>query len=205
MHARYNKTNNTDMLMSVSQSQFYPRGIHFISSDQGSNPGSLHWEQGVLATGPPGKSLGLTSFAQSYFFCSPLATQTLSQLLLLENSVHNRKTLGSLQVSGVRLLKVCQHQYVESFLYCPQRLLHSWERPHGEIQNEWEVHAFLRQSEWGVEEGDGLTPSQPFFTQCRLWASEVDSFKTFPVCVPPGKSLDSHSDSKLLPIASCLS
>ena len=25
--------------------------------DQGSNPGPLHWEHGVLATGPPGKSL----------------------------------------------------------------------------------------------------------------------------------------------------
>ena len=24
--------------------------------DQGSNPGPLHWERGVLATGPPGKS-----------------------------------------------------------------------------------------------------------------------------------------------------
>ena len=24
--------------------------------DQGSNPGPLHWKQGALATGPPGKS-----------------------------------------------------------------------------------------------------------------------------------------------------
>ena len=30
-------------------------GIQF--PNQGSNPGSLHWEHGVLATGPPGKSL----------------------------------------------------------------------------------------------------------------------------------------------------
>ena len=30
-------------------------GIQF--PDQGSNPGSLHWEHGVLPTGPPGKSL----------------------------------------------------------------------------------------------------------------------------------------------------
>ena len=29
-------------------------GIQF--PDQGSNPGPLHWECGVLATGPPGKS-----------------------------------------------------------------------------------------------------------------------------------------------------
>ena len=30
-------------------------GIYF--PDQGSNPGPLHWEHGVLATGPPGQSL----------------------------------------------------------------------------------------------------------------------------------------------------
>ena len=29
-------------------------GIQF--PDQGANPGPLHWEHGVLATGPPGKS-----------------------------------------------------------------------------------------------------------------------------------------------------
>ena len=29
-------------------------GIQF--PDQGSNPGPLHWERGVLTTGPPGKS-----------------------------------------------------------------------------------------------------------------------------------------------------
>ena len=28
----------------------------------GSNPGPLHWEHGVLATGPPGKSQGGISF-----------------------------------------------------------------------------------------------------------------------------------------------
>ena len=30
------------------------RGIHF--PDQGSNPGPLHWEHRVLATGPPGNA-----------------------------------------------------------------------------------------------------------------------------------------------------
>ena len=30
-------------------------GIYF--PDQGWNPGSQHWERGVSATGPPGKSL----------------------------------------------------------------------------------------------------------------------------------------------------
>ena len=30
--------------------------------DQGSNPGPLHWECGVLPTGPPGKSLSVFSF-----------------------------------------------------------------------------------------------------------------------------------------------
>ena len=32
------------------------------SPDQGSNPGSLHWEQGVVAAGPPGKSLSVQIF-----------------------------------------------------------------------------------------------------------------------------------------------
>ena len=31
-------------------------GIWDLFSDQGSNPSSLHWEHGVLAPGPPGKS-----------------------------------------------------------------------------------------------------------------------------------------------------
>ena len=38
-------------------------GIQF--PDQGSNPGPLHWERGVLATGPPGKSRFFVCF---FFF-----------------------------------------------------------------------------------------------------------------------------------------
>ena len=33
--------------------------ILFCFSNQGSNPGPLHWEPGLLATGPPGKALVL--------------------------------------------------------------------------------------------------------------------------------------------------
>lgn len=71
----------------------------------------------------------LTSSTQSCFFPSPLAgvdpekylaPQSLFQLLLLENSACNRKILSSLQVSGVQLQKFCQHQYVESWFYCPK-------------------------------------------------------------------------------------
>ena len=32
------------------------RTCGILFPDQGSNPGPLHWEHGVLATGPPGKS-----------------------------------------------------------------------------------------------------------------------------------------------------
>ena len=35
--------------------------------DQGSNPGPPHWEHGVLATGPPGKSLCFFSIALCFF------------------------------------------------------------------------------------------------------------------------------------------
>ena len=41
-------------------------GIWFL--DQGSNPGLLHWELGVLATGPSGKSL-LPSLKQAMDLC----------------------------------------------------------------------------------------------------------------------------------------
>ena len=42
-----------------------------VFPDQGLNPGSLHWECKVLATGPPGKShsLGTYSCPHSYFLC----------------------------------------------------------------------------------------------------------------------------------------
>ena len=33
-----------------------------LLSDQGWNPGPLHWEQGVLATGPPEKSCFITFY-----------------------------------------------------------------------------------------------------------------------------------------------
>ena len=40
-------------------------GIQF--PDQGLNPSPLHWELGVLATGPPGKSLFLHFLSQELF------------------------------------------------------------------------------------------------------------------------------------------
>ena len=33
-----------------------------VPDSPGSNPGPLHWEDGVLATGPPGKSLKCLTF-----------------------------------------------------------------------------------------------------------------------------------------------
>ena len=41
----------------------HAHGIQF--PDQGSNPGPLHWEHGVLSTAPPGKSLSTILFHQS--------------------------------------------------------------------------------------------------------------------------------------------
>ena len=40
-------------------------GIQF--PEQGMNPGPMHWECGVLATGPPGKSLWLPLITNLYF------------------------------------------------------------------------------------------------------------------------------------------
>ena len=39
-------------------------GIKF--PDQGSNPGPLHWEHAVLATGPPGKSQGFAFLKDTF-------------------------------------------------------------------------------------------------------------------------------------------
>lgn len=39
-------------------------------SDQKSNLGPLLWEHGVLATGAPGTSQGLSFRSQAYFFCT---------------------------------------------------------------------------------------------------------------------------------------
>ena len=45
---------NVYLLIWLSQVLVAACGIKFL--DQGLNPGRLHWEHGVLATGPPGKS-----------------------------------------------------------------------------------------------------------------------------------------------------
>ena len=45
--------------------------------DQESNPGPLHWELRVLATGPPGKSVQFSSVAQSCpTLCDPMNCST---------------------------------------------------------------------------------------------------------------------------------
>ena len=46
-----------DLLAAVCKLLVATRGLQF--PDQGSNPGPLHWEHGVLATGQPVKSQGL--------------------------------------------------------------------------------------------------------------------------------------------------
>ena len=43
-----------DLLLRYADSLVVACGIQF--PDQGSNPGPLHWEHGILPTGPPGKS-----------------------------------------------------------------------------------------------------------------------------------------------------
>lgn len=101
------------------------------------------------------------------FFCPilllvlSLGTQTLSRLLLLEHSAFNRKTLGSLKVSGVQIQQVSQYQYVESFLYCPKDFCATGQDPMVR-QNEWEVHTFPWWSKWGAEDGDQLTHHSHF-------------------------------------------
>ena len=47
---------------------------------QGSNPGSLHWEHGVLATGPPGKSLAVFNKADHAFLLKTLSFRILLPL-----------------------------------------------------------------------------------------------------------------------------
>ena len=49
------KLRHTGSLVAACKLLVAACGIEF--PDQGSNPGPLHWEHGVLATGPPGKSL----------------------------------------------------------------------------------------------------------------------------------------------------
>ena len=51
-------------------------GIQF--PDQGSNPGPLHWELGVLATGPPGK------FWENYFFYRKFKLITINGMIELD-------------------------------------------------------------------------------------------------------------------------
>ena len=50
------------------------------SSIQGSNPGSLNWEHGVLATGPPGKSLAVFNKADHAFLLKTLSFRILLPL-----------------------------------------------------------------------------------------------------------------------------
>ena len=50
----------------VNSQLWHARGIQF--PDQGSNPGPLHWECGVLTTVPPGKSPSSTFFLFFFFY-----------------------------------------------------------------------------------------------------------------------------------------
>lgn len=59
-------------------------------SDRGLNPAPLHWERGVLAPGPPGKSPSL-SFE--------ITCQIMTQLMLFPLPLQE-KILGLLDVSG---------------------------------------------------------------------------------------------------------
>ena len=87
--SRWPSTNNSSRA-SLSFRGGQP-GPHLLPS--GDHPGGQRLPQNSPGVGV---HLSWTSFAQFYFFCFPLAPQTPSQLLLLENSACNKKTLGSL-------------------------------------------------------------------------------------------------------------
>lgn len=158
--SRWPSTNNSSRA-SLSFRGGQP-GPHLLPS--GDHPGGQRLPQNSPGVGV---HLSWTSFAQFYFFCFPLAPQTPSQLLLLENSACNKKTLGSLRVSGVQLRKVCQHQYVESFLYCPTEFYTPARDPMVRLRRSERFTLFFGEVN-GEVGGGGSTPSQPFFTPYRL-------------------------------------
>ena len=45
------------MMYDLFQAESLVAACVILFPDQGLLPGTLHWERGVLATGPPGKSL----------------------------------------------------------------------------------------------------------------------------------------------------
>ena len=69
-------------------------GTYFL--DQGLNPGPLHWEHGILATGPPGKSplLKLKTEFKAFHRELPLAYKVMFKFLSMQYKVHRNLPLA---------------------------------------------------------------------------------------------------------------
>ena len=93
-------------------------GIQFF--DQGSNPGPLHWELRVLATGPPGKSPEGRGFISNYPIGSQKERSFLSGSLLrnLEMENQNSCSQGDSPTENRRVWRMRhkKFQYSESSL-----------------------------------------------------------------------------------------
>jgi len=68
---------------------------------QGSNPGFLHWEHGVFATGPPGKSLAVFNKADRAFLLKTLSFRILLPLFFSSGFLSLLGYLKALQFSSV--------------------------------------------------------------------------------------------------------
>ena len=86
------------------------RGILF--PDQGSNPGSLHWECEVIATGPPGKSC--KHFLKESTFISSLRDISQSPRANEQLSKYSLCTQASLVAQLVKNPPVMQETWVRS-------------------------------------------------------------------------------------------
>ena len=86
------------------------RGLLF--PDQGSNPGSLHWECEVIATGPPGKSC--KHFLKESTFISSLRDISQSPKANEQLSKYSLCTQASLVAQLVKNPPVMQETWVRS-------------------------------------------------------------------------------------------
>ena len=86
------------------------RGLLF--PDQGSNPGSLHWECEVIATGPPGKSC--KHFLKESTFISSLRDISQSPRANEQLSKYSLCTQASLVAQLVKNPPVMQETWVRS-------------------------------------------------------------------------------------------
>ena len=67
----------TDFQLKVSESQVLVAACGKYFTNQGSNLRPLHWEYGILATGPPGMSQVLASLSNPPLYRTPFSPQAL--------------------------------------------------------------------------------------------------------------------------------